>query len=81
MIRKYVLPVIAFFGLAFAIVNVVRGSQPVPAAPPVADPAKAPFASTEACRPLPKRASTWRGFCGASADNASRHDFPAPPAV
>lgn len=45
MIRKYVLPLIAAFGLAFAIVNVVRGSQPVPAAPPVAEPAKAPFAT------------------------------------
>ena len=45
MIRKYVLPLVAAFGLAFAIVSVVRGSQPVPAAPPVAQPAKAPFAS------------------------------------
>jgi RND family efflux transporter MFP subunit len=45
MIRKYVLPLIAAFGLAFAIVSVVRGSQPIPAAPPVAQPAKPPFAS------------------------------------
>lgn len=45
MIRKYVLPLIAAFGLAFAIVSVVRGSQPVPAAAPVAQPAKPPFAS------------------------------------
>jgi len=45
MIRKYVLPLIAAGGLAFAISSVVRGSQPVPAAPPVAEPAKAPFAS------------------------------------
>jgi RND family efflux transporter MFP subunit len=45
MIRKYVLPLIAAFGLAFAIVSVVRGSQPVPAAPPVAEPAKPPFPS------------------------------------
>ena len=45
MIRKYVLPLVAAFGLAFAIVSVVRGSQPVPAAPPVAQPAKPPFAS------------------------------------
>lgn len=45
MIRKYVLPLIAAFGFAFAIVSVVRGSQPVPAAPPVAEPAKAPFPS------------------------------------
>lgn len=45
MIRKYVLPLIAAFGLAFAVVSVVRGSQPVPAAPPVAQPAKPPFSS------------------------------------
>jgi HlyD family secretion protein len=45
MIRKYVLPLIAAFGFAFAIVSVVRGSQPVPAAPPVAEPARAPFPS------------------------------------
>jgi len=45
MIRKYVLPLVAALGLAFAIVSVVRGSQPVPAAPPVAQPAKAPFPS------------------------------------
>lgn len=45
MIRKYVLPLIAALGFAFAVVSVVRGSQPVPAAPPVAQPAKPPFAS------------------------------------
>lgn len=45
MIRKYVLPLVAALGFAFAIVSVVRGSQPVPAAPPVAQPAKPPFAS------------------------------------
>jgi RND family efflux transporter MFP subunit len=45
MIRKYVLPLIAALGLAFAVVSVVRGSQPVPAAPPVAQPAKPPFPS------------------------------------
>lgn len=45
MIRKYVLPLVAALGLAFAVTTVVRGSQPTPAAPPVAEPAKAPFAS------------------------------------
>jgi len=45
MIRKYVLPLIAAFGLAFAVVTVVRGSQPIPPAQPVAEPARAPFPS------------------------------------
>jgi RND family efflux transporter MFP subunit len=45
MIRKYVLPLVAALGLAFAVSTVVRGNQPVPAAPPVAEPARAPFES------------------------------------
>ncbi len=45
MIRKYVLPLAAALGLIFALRSVMRGSQPVPAAPPVADPAKPPFRS------------------------------------
>jgi HlyD family secretion protein len=45
MIRKYVLPLIAAAGLLFAVGTVVRGNQPVPAAAPVAEPAKAPFES------------------------------------
>jgi len=43
MIRKYVLPVLALVGVGFALVTVVRGNQPMPAAAPVAQPARAPF--------------------------------------
>src|SRR5688572_5182323 len=45
MIRKYVLPVFAVIGVAFALWTVVTRSQPIPAAPPVAQPSQAPFAS------------------------------------
>jgi HlyD family secretion protein len=45
MIRKYVLPLLAVTGVAFALWTVVRSSQPIPAAPPVAQPAQAPFVS------------------------------------
>jgi HlyD family secretion protein len=45
MIRKYVLPLLAVTGVAFALWTVVSSSQPIPAAPPVAQPAQAPFAS------------------------------------
>ncbi len=45
MIRKYVLPLMAVAGLAFAIYVVVLGQKPVPAAQPVAQPAMAPFES------------------------------------
>lgn len=45
MIRKYVLPVIALAGAIFAILSVIAGSKPVPAAPPVVQPAQAPFKS------------------------------------
>ncbi len=43
MIRKYVLPIVAVVGLVFGIGTVVRGNQPTPVAPPVAQPARAPF--------------------------------------
>lgn len=46
MIRKYFLPILALAGLAFAIQTVAAGSKPVAVAPPVADPAPTPFAST-----------------------------------
>lgn len=46
MIRKYLLPLLALVGLAFAIQTVAAGSKPVPIAPPVADPAPAPYATT-----------------------------------
>jgi HlyD family secretion protein len=45
MIRRYVLPLLAVVGVAFAIWAVVTGSRPVPAAPPVVPPSQAPFAS------------------------------------
>src|SRR5215475_5786449 len=45
MIRKYLLPLLAIVGVAFAIWTVVLGSRPIPAAAPVAPPAPAPFAS------------------------------------
>jgi outer membrane protein TolC len=43
MIRKYVLPVLAIAGAAFAVATVVRGNQPKPIAEPMAQPARAPF--------------------------------------
>ena len=46
MIRKYLLPLLAVLGLIFAVQTVMSGATPVPAAPPVADPARRPFAST-----------------------------------
>lgn len=45
MIRKYVLPMVAVAGLVFAIYVVAQGAKPVPAAPPVAQPAIAPYQS------------------------------------
>jgi HlyD family secretion protein len=45
MIRKYLLPLLAIVGVAFAIWTVVLGSRPIPAAAPVAPHAPAPFAS------------------------------------
>jgi multidrug efflux pump subunit AcrA (membrane-fusion protein) len=45
MIRKFVLPLIALAGAAYASVTVAMGSRPAPVALPVADPAQAPFAS------------------------------------
>jgi HlyD family secretion protein len=43
MIRKYVLPVLAVAGVAFAVATVVHGNQPKPIAEPIAQPARAPF--------------------------------------
>ena len=45
MVRKYLLPLLAVVGVAFAIWTVVLGSRPVPVAAPVVPPAPAPFAS------------------------------------
>jgi len=45
MIRKYGLPALAIVGVAIAAITVLRSNQPAPAAAPLAEPAKAPFAS------------------------------------
>ena len=44
MIRKYVLPVLAVFGVLFGIYMVKAGNKPPAVAQPVADPARSPFA-------------------------------------
>ncbi|MEZ0264085.1 MAG: HlyD family secretion protein [Phycisphaerae bacterium] len=44
MIRKYILPLVAVVGAIFAVIIVRAGNKPVPAAPPVAQPAASPFA-------------------------------------
>lgn len=46
MIRKYLLPVLAILGLAFAIYTVMMGAKPVAIAAPAAEPALAPFDNT-----------------------------------
>ena len=43
MIRKYVIPIIAVAGIGFGIITVVKGNKTNPPAPPVAEPAKAPY--------------------------------------
>lgn len=43
MIRTYLIPMLAIAGMIFAIVTVVKGSKPPPAAPPVIEPPRAPF--------------------------------------
>jgi len=45
MIRKFLLPLLAIGGVVFAVWTVVMSTQPTPVAPPVAQPAQAPFAS------------------------------------
>ena len=45
MIRKYLLPVVAVAGLAFAIWMVKQAAKPVIPAKPVAEPARSPFAN------------------------------------
>jgi HlyD family secretion protein len=45
MIRKYLLPLLAVAGIAFAIWTVVTSSRPIPEATPVAPPSSAPFTS------------------------------------
>jgi multidrug efflux pump subunit AcrA (membrane-fusion protein) len=46
MIHKYVIPVLALFGLIFAVLTVASGAKPAPIAPPIASPAPAPYEST-----------------------------------
>jgi len=48
MIRKYLLPVLAVFGIGFAVLTVVKGSKTIPPAQPVVDPAAPPFKSSVA---------------------------------
>ncbi|HUK80993.1 MAG TPA: efflux RND transporter periplasmic adaptor subunit [Verrucomicrobiae bacterium] len=43
MIRKYVIPIIAVAGIGFGVITVVKGNKTNPPAPPVAEPAKAPY--------------------------------------
>ncbi len=43
MIRAFVIPLLAVVGIIFAVVTVVRGSVPPPAAPPVIEPARSPY--------------------------------------
>lgn len=45
MILKYVLPLLAVLGFAFAVHTVAQGSKPVVPAKPVAEPARSPFAN------------------------------------
>lgn len=46
MIRKYLLPILALCGLAFAVQTVAAGAKPTAIAKPLADPAPAPFEFT-----------------------------------
>jgi multidrug resistance efflux pump len=48
MFRKYVIPMLAVAGLAFAIYTVRSEGQPRPVASPVAEPARSPFAAAVA---------------------------------
>ena len=48
MFRKYIIPLVALAGVAFAIFTVVWGNQPAPTAPPVSDAAQSPFLTSVA---------------------------------
>jgi hypothetical protein len=42
-VRKYMIPALAVAGAAFAVYTVRSENRPIPAAQPVADPARSPF--------------------------------------
>jgi multidrug resistance efflux pump len=44
-VRKFVIPLLAVAGVAFAVYTARSANQPIAPAPPVADPAKSPFAT------------------------------------
>ncbi len=48
MIRKYLFPILAVFGIGFAVLTVVNGSKTIPPAPPVVEPSAPPFKSSVA---------------------------------
>lgn len=48
MFRKYIIPLVALAGVAFAIFTVVWGDKPAPTAPPVSDAAQSPFLTSVA---------------------------------
>ena len=48
MIGKYLLPVLAIFGIGFAVLTVVKGSKTIPPAQPIVDPTAPPYTSSVA---------------------------------
>jgi RND family efflux transporter MFP subunit len=48
MIGKYLLPVLAVFGIGFAVLTVVKGSKTIPPAQPIVDPTAPPYTSSVA---------------------------------
>jgi HlyD family secretion protein len=48
MIGKYLLPVLAVFGIGFAVLMVVKGSKTIPPAQPIVDPSAPPYTSSVA---------------------------------
>jgi RND family efflux transporter MFP subunit len=48
MFRKYIIPLVALAGVAFAIFTVVKGDKPLPSAPPVSDSPQSPYRASVA---------------------------------
>src|SRR5579859_5278698 len=48
MFRKYIVPLVALAGVAFAIFTVIRGDKTRPPVPPVSDAAQSPYPSSVA---------------------------------